>query len=133
MNLFELATRKQYRFESVRGDLTTEHLWELSLLSGDGFDLDSVARTIHDQLEGATTKSFVDVNPDPRAGELEKKLEIVKHIIEFKQNEISAAQNRAEKAEKRKQLADALVAKEDEELKGKSKKQLLKELAELDD
>ena len=131
-NLFEIATRKAFRFQSNRGDLTTEQLWELPLTSRVGFDLDSVAKAVNAELKSVTEESFVATRVNPRKGDLEAKLDVLKHIIAVKIAEAEAATARVAKQEKRAKILDALAAKENEELTQASKDDLLKQLAELD-
>lgn len=135
MNIFEIASRKKFRFSSTFGDITTEQLWELPLTAKAGhgdFDLDKVARAVNTELRAVTEESFVQVNPDPRKGDLEVKLEIVKHIIASKIEEQERAKDRAARHEKRKKLLEALAEQENKELASKSKDEILKELEELD-
>ncbi len=51
MSMFEQAARKQYRYPTTRGFVTTEQLWEMPLQSKTGFDLDTTARTINANLK----------------------------------------------------------------------------------
>lgn len=131
-NLFEIASRKAYRFQSNRGDLTTEQLWELPLTSRGGFDLDSVAKAVNAELKSVTEESFVATRVNPRKGDLETKLDVLKYIIAVKIAEAEAVTARVAKQEKRAKILDALAAKENEELTQASKDDLLKQLAELD-
>lgn len=132
MSIFEQATRQKFRFASAKGDLSVEQLWELPLISKGGFDLDSVAREIATNLEAISTKSFVQTKPDPRKAELTAKLEVVKHVIAVKLKEQDEAAGRAERAEKRRKLVEALAAQEDKALASMSREDILKELAAID-
>lgn len=127
MNIFERASRRKLRFPSDRGELSTEQLWDLDLLS-----LDKIARTVNTALKSVTEESFIETKPNPAQRGCELQLEIVKHVIASKQADIKAAEARAEKADRRRKLVDALGAKEEEELGKKSKAQLIKDLAKLD-
>lgn len=131
-NLFEVATRRKYRFASNKGELTTEQLWELPLKAQNGFDLDSVARAIFKELKAADEESFVEVSKDTGQDILEQKLELVKHIIAVKQDEQKKAANRAAMAAERKRLLEVLAQREDEELKGLSKEEAEKRLNDLE-
>lgn len=134
MDKFELASRKKLRFPSPVGELTTEQLWDLPLVSNvkGKVSLDAVARAVNANLKAVTEESFVTVSSNPAKATYELQLEILKHIIAVKQDEIARAKDRAEKAEKRRVLLDALARKEEQEIGAKSKDELLKELAELD-
>lgn len=133
MNLFEIATRKKYRFASLKGELSTEQLWDLPLTSKSGFDLDSIAKSINKELKAQAEESFVETSTNPRRGELEAKLEILKHIIGVKQAEIAAANKRAANAQERQKLESLLARKNDQELEGLSKEEIEKKLAALNE
>ncbi len=131
-NIFETATRKQYRYPSVKGDLTTEQLWELKLLSSNQFDLNNVAIALNKSLKAITEESFVSVKPTPGKVDLETKLEIVKHIIAYKQDEQAKARDAADKAAKREKLVQVLANKQDEALNNMSEDEIRAKLAELE-
>lgn len=132
MNIFERAARGKYRFASSKGQLTTEDLFDLPL-QGRGANLDDIAVALDRELEAAAPKSFVSPTAaDGKRSEIECKLEIVKHVIASKLAANAAAEQRQVKAEKRRKLLDALDRKEDEEIQGKSREQLLAELEALD-
>jgi hypothetical protein len=133
MNIFEIASRKKFRFDSERGAMTTEQLWDLPLTSRTGFDLDSVAKAVSAELKAQSEESFVTTTTNPRKGELEVMLEVVKHVISFKIATAKAAAERVEKAEKRRKIMDAIQAKDEQALTTASKEDLLKQLAELDE
>ena len=113
---FELATRKQFRYPSTKGDLTTEQLWDLPLQSKTGFDLDTTARNINNQLKSISEESFVDTSTNPAKPDLEAKLAIVVHIIKTKQAENEAARNAAAVKAERQRLTELLHLKSQEEL-----------------
>jgi hypothetical protein len=132
MSIFETASRKAFRFPSVKGELTTEQLWNLNLLANGGFDLNNVAIDLNKSLKAITEESFVSVKPNRGKTDLENKLEIVKHIIAVKQEEQAAARDKADKAAKREKLVQALANKEDEALNNLTPDEIRAKLAELD-
>jgi hypothetical protein len=83
-NLFQLASRQKFRFQSIKGELTTEQLWDLPLTARGGFNLDEVAKQVAAELKAAGEESFVKKNSNPAKAKLEAKLEIVKHLIAAK-------------------------------------------------
>lgn len=132
MNIFEHASRTKLRFSSIVGELTTEQLWDLQLTSKGGrANLDAIARAVHAELKGLEEVSFVECKPDPRKDELELELEILKHIIAVKLAERDEADKAATKAQRRAKLLDALASKENDELVGMSKDDILAELNSL--
>jgi hypothetical protein len=132
MNIFEHASRVKLRFSSIVGELTTEQLWDLPLTNKGGrANLDAIARAVHAELKGLEEVSFVECKPDPRKDELELELEILKHVIAVKLAEREAADQAATKAQRRAKLLDALASKENDELVGMSKDDILAELNSL--
>ncbi len=139
MNIFEYATLHKVRYPSPVGELTTEQLWDLPLLSKpikgstERPDLDKVAKAINNELKSITEESFVKTSSNPRVPLLTNALAVVKHIIEYKQALEVAAAERSAKAEKRAVLMQAYEAQQKEELvKGKSSEELLAALKALD-
>lgn len=126
MNIFERAARGKFRFRFTSGELTVEQLFDLSLPR-----LDTIARGVNSELKSVTEESFISTTPHPSQSELECKLEIVKHVIASKLADQKAAEIRAANAEKRRRLLDALSAKEDAELTGLSKEDLIKQIEAL--
>lgn len=126
--MFEEATRKKYRFQTQKGDIGVEEVWDLPLEARGGVDLDNLAIQLKRQIKALEEESYVKKTGTRVSKELETKFEIVKYIIDIKLKE----------AETRKQLADkkahvdrlkALIAdKQDEALKNKGLEELQKEL-----
>jgi hypothetical protein len=132
--VFKFAAQYKLRFPSSRGDLTAENLFDLPLKSKSGFDLDTVARTIHAELKSMGEESFVeDPSDDPRKKTLEVSLSIVKDVIKTKQDENAARLNKLKRAEERKKLLDAIAAKKDDQLSQATLDELEKKLSELEE
>lgn len=128
--MFEKATRKKLRFDSSKGGLSVEDLWDLSLTSKDGCDLDTVAKTCSKKLKEVQEESFV--KPVPVAtSEFELKLEIVKFIIAVKLAEKAEKEAAADKAAKKQKLKEAINRKQDEIIGSKTLEQLQAELDSL--
>jgi hypothetical protein len=130
-NLFIRASREAFRFQSVRGELTTEQLWELPLQHKSGFDLDSVAKTVNNDLKTMAEGSFVNTNKNPAIDRQEAKLEVVKYVISVKLLEAEQAKLKAEAAVKRQKLLDILGKKQDAELENLTPEQIQAQLAAL--
>ena len=131
-NLFLQATREKFRFQSNKGDLSVEQLWDMPLTSRTGFDLDTVAKAVNSDLKGANEESFVNTTNNPAVSRLQNKLEVVKAIIEIKLAEAEAAKKRAEKAAERQRLMEVLHSKKDQELQGLSVEEIERRLSQLD-
>lgn len=131
-NLFLQATREKFRFESNKGDLSVEQLWDLPLTSRTGFDLDTVAKAVNADLKASNEESFVNVNNNPAVSRLQAKLEVVKAIIEVKLAQAEATKKRAEKAAERQRLMEVLHSKKDQELQGLSVEEIERRLSQLE-
>lgn len=130
VNLFELAARKGFRFESSKGQLTVEDLFQLPLDSEKSASLNQVAKTIARQLKQAEEESFVAVKTSTNT-ELEQKLELVKHVISVRLEENAAARKAVEAKQQREKIAALLAQKQDQELAGKSVEELQAMLEQL--
>jgi len=127
--LFIKATRSKWRFQTTRGHISVEELWDLPLKSRINFDLDTVAKTINKQVKETEEESFITTTA--KDTEPKEKLELVKYVISVKLQEAKDKQDAQAKAERKQQILKLLAEKEVEGLKAKSKEELLKELEEL--
>ncbi len=116
-NIFELATRKRYRFP-FKGNIGVEDLWDLNLSS-----LDVVFKTLNNKLKQVKEDSLLEVR-SAQDTEIENKVEIVKYIFKVKSEEQEAILKQREKAEQKQKILEALNEKKDEALKGKSVEEL---------
>ena len=131
MNIFEQATRRAIRFESAKGDLSVEQLWDLPLQSRNQFDLDTVAKTVNRQLNAVTEESFVSVRENPAKETLSLKLELVKYIISVKLQEAEEARNRANKVSEKEKLLRLLDEKQNEALRALTPEEIQERLKAL--
>ncbi len=124
---FERASRLKLRFDSPKGQLTVEDLWDLPLTSATNrANLDSIAVALHRQTrEAAEVVSFVDKTAPTGSDELLLKFEIVRHVIRVRVAERDAARDLADRAEKKKRILALIEQKKDEALAGKSVEELL--------
>lgn len=130
--MFDIATRKKLRFETSKGLLSVEELWDLPLTSATGkTNLDSIALELHRELRGAAdVQSFVDETAKADTV-VQLKFDIVKHIIDVRKKEnLEAAQARV-RAETKQRLLAALERKQGEAIDALSEEELRKRLAEL--
>lgn len=132
MNIFERASRKNLTLVSNRGNISFNDLWKMPLTARDGFSLDEVAKQANRDLKTYAEESFVETTNSEAKALAELRLEIVKHVIAARLAEKEAAATRAERADKRARLLEALAEKEGAELASMSKEDILKELNALD-
>ncbi len=117
--MFEQATRLRLRFDTVKGSVSTEDLWTLSLAN-----LDKVAVELHKQLrESNEAVSFV-TPVSKKDNELQLKFDIAKHIIDVRVAERDAARVAAERSVKKQQLLEVLSRKQNAELENKTTEEL---------
>lgn len=124
--MFEKATRLKLRFETPRGQISVEDLWDLPLNSGTGKpNLDDIAKAANRELRSsAETESFVQ--PVSTAGNelLQLRFDVVKHVIDVRVAERNAAQEAAKRRETKQRILEIVATKEDEALRGKSLEEL---------
>lgn len=120
--MFEKAIRLKLRFDTPRGCLSVEDLWDLPLSSTRGISLDAIAVELHHQLKHDTV-SFVDDGEKPDA-KLQLSFDVVKHIIDVRKAENKTAADARAKAEQKQKILGILARKEDAELEGKSMEDL---------
>lgn len=108
-NLFEGAARAKYRFP-FKGFITTEDLWDLSLQ-----DLDRVFKTLNAEAKQTQEESLLKVK-DEHSEILERKIEIVKHIVAVKQAEMEAVKEAANRKAQKQRIMEIIAKKEDDAL-----------------
>lgn len=126
MENFEKATKQKLRFNTTKGLLSVEDLWDLSLTS-----LDSIARSVNKALKEESEESFIAVKTAANTTQ-QLRLDILKYIIEVKLKEKEVAKTRAEKSAKIETLKALAASKEIEELGAKSLDDIQKMIAELE-
>jgi hypothetical protein len=129
--MFETAAKYKFRFNSSRGALTTEQLWDVPLLDKNGFSLNAIAKDINATLRESEEVNFVNVTQTQASTLLQTKLEIVKHIIADKQAANAKLRESAAVAEKRNKLLAVLAEKQDEALKTMTVEEINASLAAL--
>ena len=127
---FEKASRLNLRFESTKGLLSVEDLWNLPLTSARNSNLDDIAKGLNRELKDTREESFV-VKATAGDEALQLKFDIVKHIIGVRMAENEEAKLKAEKKEKKQRLMEILGRKQEEELEGKSPEEIQAMIAEL--
>lgn len=133
MEMFAFATRKKFRFDTCKGQVTVEDLWDLPLTSTNGRpNLDDIAKELYKKMKDENEMSFVkptsQVNKEFNI--IKAKFDIVKHIIDVKLAEAEAAKKAKEIKARNQRILELIAQKEDEALASKSKEELLAMLAE---
>lgn len=130
--MFEKAARLKLRFDTSKGPLSVEELWDLPLISDNGkINLDDVARGLNNKLKSENNVSFVlKENKSDEITQL--KFDIVRRIIEVRLLEEAAAKKARENKIQKQKLLQLIAEKQDESLKGKTIEELMKMIGELE-
>ena len=126
--MFEKAARLKLRFDTPKGPLSVEELWDLPLtVRNGGASLDNVARAASKQIKETETESFVVKNPTV-SPLLQLRLDVVKHIIAVRIAEAETAATAADKAAKKQTLLALVAEKKNEQLKSSSIDELMAQI-----
>lgn len=124
--MFEQAMRLKVRFDTSKGLLSAEDLWDLPLTSARGVSLNEIAKGLNREIKSADDEDFVNKPADGTANAILKlKFDLVKHIIDARLAENEAARTAADWKEKKQRILQLIKQKQDEQLAGKSVEELL--------
>jgi len=130
-NILLIALASSFTYPTVRGYVTTEDLFSMPLTAQNGFSLDTVAKTVNNELKALGEESFVEQGDNKQRNMLNDKLEVVKFVIDYKQEANKAAAAIRERRAKRAKLLEALENRENADLAQMSKEEILKQLEEI--
>ena len=119
INLFEVATRKKLRF-NYHGQLSVEDLWELPVEK-----LDSIYKSLNTEAKKESEESLLHTK-SKEAELLAIKIDIVKHIVTVKLEEVKARESAMEQKKYQQRIAEIIAEKKDEQLKNLSIEELEK-------
>lgn len=130
-NMFEIAARKKVRFDTSRGLMSVEDLWELPLTSTkNNPNLDDVARGLHRQLNNGENVSFVH-GTNMSDSLVQFKFDIVRHIIDTRLEENKIRSESQERATKKQALLSILAERQTADIRNLSQEELQKRIDEL--
>jgi len=118
--MYKEASKLKLRFNTPRGVLSTEQLWDLSLE-----DLDKLAVSLKKAYKESGEKSFL-VKKSKKDKELKLMFDIALDILTTKVEERDAMREEAETKAFNQKIDEIIAAKKDEELKSLSVKELEK-------
>lgn len=124
--MFEKASRVKLRFETSKGFLSTEDLWDLNLVS-----LDNIYRVINKKIKDMQEDSLLAIRTKDE-DELHLKIEIISHIVKVKQEEASAFKQRQVRRAELELLKSLKEEKQVAALKDMSLEDLDKRIEELE-
>lgn len=118
MEYFKSASQQKLRFQTNKGLLSTEQLWDLSVE-----ELDSLAVSLEIEHKQSGKKSFL-VKTSTKDKTSKLRFDVVLDVLNTKVSEIEAAAEAFEIKEHNRKIIQLISEKQDETLKGKSIKQL---------
>jgi hypothetical protein len=124
--MFEKASRLKVRFESEKGYLAVEDLWDLSLIQ-----LNKLAKKYNKEMKENEEEDFLKVRT-AKDTLTELKFNLILHVLTVKKEEQESKEKAAEKKAQKEKLLTILERKESQELEGKSVEELKKQIAELE-
>lgn len=127
--MFDRATRMKLRFDTTKGKISTEDLWDLPLTSRDSFNLDAIAVALSTALESKST-SFIKPVSNTNT-KLNLQFDIVRHIIAVKLYDLDAAEKRTQNKARKQELLSAVQELDAKALKTRSREDLMKEINSL--
>jgi hypothetical protein len=131
--LFIKASREKWRFQTTKGEVMVEDLWDYETDSDrpNVTTLDTIAVAIDQQLTNAPKKSFVKTRSSANI-KLELQLELLKYIIQVKMEEKAAKNLRKAQLEKLSLLRELEAEDQIKALKEMSPEERKKMIAELE-
>ncbi|WPH64526.1 hypothetical protein [Escherichia phage YX22] len=118
--MFDKATRLKLRFESNKGLLSVEQVWDLSLTA-----LNEMAKGLSRQVKAAETdeEDFIGTKSNVDS-ELQLRFDVVKHIIGVKLKERDDSREAAERKANNQIILELIQRKKQQELESKSVEEL---------
>lgn len=118
--MFDKATRLKLRFESNKGLLSVEQVWDLSLTA-----LNEMAKGLSRQVKAAETdeEDFIGTKSNVDS-ELQLRFDVVKHIIGVKLKERDDSRDAAERKANNQVILELIQRKKQQELESKSVEEL---------
>lgn len=122
--MFEKASRLKLRFDTPKGQLSVEDLWDLPLTSATGkANLDDIAKDLFRELKDEGDVSFV--TPARSSNKVTQlKFEIAKYVIGVRIAERDAAELARANKEKKQLVLGIIAQKENEALTNTSLEEL---------
>lgn len=122
--MFDQATRLKLRFESNKGLLSVEQVWDLGLTA-----LNEMAKSLSRQVKAAETdeEDFIGTKSNVDS-ELQLRFDVVKHIIGVKLKERDDTKDAAERKASNQAILELIQRKKQQELEGLSIEELEKRL-----
>jgi hypothetical protein len=133
LDIFKIAAQRKLRFDTPKGQLTAEDLYDLPLQSTTGAaNLDDVAKGLNKAISEAEEGSFVSGRTTASA-ELNVKFDIVKAVIQDRLAAKEQSRTAGIRKAERERIDAIIAAKQDAALEDKSLEELVQMRQELTD
>jgi hypothetical protein len=126
--MFDTVTRNKIRFNTNKGMVSVEDLWDMPLQAKNNFDLDTVAKAIAADIRKNDEDSFIATATKSSVADV-LKLDVVKHIIAYKISENARKSLGVANQARMSALKTALADKSEDALKNMSVAELEAEMA----
>ena len=123
--MFKKASKLKLRFNTDRGVLTVEDLWDLDLES-----LDILFKDLNKSLKETDEESLLTVKTTANT-KLQLKVNIIKDVVSDKLADVERRESEAELKERRKLLLGVKAERQKETLLGMSEEDIDKELEKM--
>ncbi len=120
--MYKEASKQKLRFQTSKGNLSTEQLWDLPV-----DDLDKLAITLDEEYNKSGKKSFLATR-SVKDKTLKLQLDVAKDILFTKVEEQEEAKQKADDKAHNKRIMEKIAQKQDEKLGDMSIKELEKQL-----
>ena len=133
MDIFAYATRNKLRFETDKGNLTVEDIWDLPLTAPEGqLSIDVVGKASAKAVkDNDGNEDFVVTERTKDESSLTIRLKILEYIRDHKVDYANRAEKAAMSKAKKQQILEVIKKKKDEDLESKGIDELEKMLDEL--
>ena len=118
MDNFKLASQQKLRFQTSKGSLSTEQLWDL-----DVEELDALAVSFESDYKGSAKKSFL-IAKSEKDKTAKLRFDVTLDVLSTKVEAMFEAQQALEIKAHNKKIISLISEKQDESLKGKSIEEL---------
>lgn len=124
-NIYKAAAMSKMRFQTPRGLLAVESLYDLPLP-----ELDEVAKDTNKKLKELSEDSFISPVKAAQT-DLALRMEVLKDIITTRLELLEAKKKEKDSKARKQRILEIMAEKQDESLKGKSMEELAKMLDEI--
>ena len=126
--MFKKASQMKLRFDTAKGQLTVEDLFDLPLTSESNVSLDGIAIAVSRELQDSHDNSFVE-SKSKGSDILELRLEILKDVIAARIAENEARRDEEAKKTRNDRIMQIIADKQDDALANKTIDELKELLA----